>query len=426
MSDSSGNTPFSSFPRFSPNTGDEMLDSLLKLMRVEELDKRITDLRTVEQWLKLNLSMLQSTIQALQVQRSTLATLHAFGAFAQASMTPTPGGASGASRPSGESGISGDVRGAPWPPTAAADEADGAEGAEGAEGADDARRTAPHAASAADGPPKQAAAVDPFAFARAFYDVARGTVTGAREGAAGATGPADAAQSAAGEASPQWDTAAHGTQAVQAGEPVAGQQGGPDAQDGAPAERRAPDTSWGEAAAAAPAADAGECAAASRADEPLDASAWWSWLQTQFEQIARFAVAPHTMPGVSVPADDIEEAMRQRGDAGLGRSSPDASVGVGRSAAKARSSTAARAPSKRAAVASGSATQGEAMAESGMALSGTLSGSGTSTLAGKAARHSGSAEAQRPGEARPARCEGQSCDAQQAGDGDGSQRRHPW
>ncbi|WP_027802541.1 PhaM family polyhydroxyalkanoate granule multifunctional regulatory protein [Paraburkholderia dilworthii] len=63
-----------------------MSDMMAPLTNVEELDKRITDMRAVEQWLKLNLSMLQSAIQALEVQRATLATLRAFGAFAQQSM----------------------------------------------------------------------------------------------------------------------------------------------------------------------------------------------------------------------------------------------------------------------------------------------------------------------------------------------------
>jgi len=39
---------------------------------VEELDKRIADLRTVEQWLSLNQNMLRSTIQGLEIQRATL------------------------------------------------------------------------------------------------------------------------------------------------------------------------------------------------------------------------------------------------------------------------------------------------------------------------------------------------------------------
>lgn len=70
-----------------PPSLSSMSDMMAPLTNVEELDKRITDLRAVEQWLKLNLGMLQSAIQALEVQRATLATLRAFGAFAQSSMS---------------------------------------------------------------------------------------------------------------------------------------------------------------------------------------------------------------------------------------------------------------------------------------------------------------------------------------------------
>ncbi|HEX3380330.1 MAG TPA: PhaM family polyhydroxyalkanoate granule multifunctional regulatory protein [Paraburkholderia sp.] len=73
-----------------------MSDMMAPLTSVEELDKRITDMRAVEQWLKLNLSMLQSAIQALEVQRATLATLRAFGAFAQTSMSQAAAAASSA------------------------------------------------------------------------------------------------------------------------------------------------------------------------------------------------------------------------------------------------------------------------------------------------------------------------------------------
>ncbi|MBC8749986.1 hypothetical protein OKW43_003047 [Paraburkholderia sp. WC7.3g] len=71
-----------------------MTDMMAPLTSVEELDKRITDMRAVEQWLKLNLSMLQSATQALEVQRATLATLRAFGAFAQSSMSQPAAAAS--------------------------------------------------------------------------------------------------------------------------------------------------------------------------------------------------------------------------------------------------------------------------------------------------------------------------------------------
>ncbi|HLR30178.1 MAG TPA: PhaM family polyhydroxyalkanoate granule multifunctional regulatory protein [Paenalcaligenes sp.] len=52
--------------------------SPLQMQSVEDLDKRITELQAVENWLALNLSMLRNTIQALEIQRSTLNTFQAF------------------------------------------------------------------------------------------------------------------------------------------------------------------------------------------------------------------------------------------------------------------------------------------------------------------------------------------------------------
>jgi hypothetical protein len=49
-------------------------------MSADDLDKRIADLKAVESWLNLNLTMLRGTIQALEVQRGTLATLKSMGA----------------------------------------------------------------------------------------------------------------------------------------------------------------------------------------------------------------------------------------------------------------------------------------------------------------------------------------------------------
>ena len=47
-------------------------------MNPEDLEKRIAELKTVENWLKLNLSMLTSTIQGLEVQLATIQTLRSF------------------------------------------------------------------------------------------------------------------------------------------------------------------------------------------------------------------------------------------------------------------------------------------------------------------------------------------------------------
>ena len=46
---------------------------------VDELDKRITDMRAVEGWLKMNLNMLQMSIQGLEMQRAALAAFDKFG-----------------------------------------------------------------------------------------------------------------------------------------------------------------------------------------------------------------------------------------------------------------------------------------------------------------------------------------------------------
>lgn len=44
---------------------------------VNEIDKQITNLKTVEGWLKMNLNMLQMSIQGLEMQRATLAAMQA-------------------------------------------------------------------------------------------------------------------------------------------------------------------------------------------------------------------------------------------------------------------------------------------------------------------------------------------------------------
>ena len=61
-------------------------------LSVDDLDKKITDLKAVEAWLALNSSMVRGTIQALEVQRGTLAALKSMGdAFAKAAAQPAPG-----------------------------------------------------------------------------------------------------------------------------------------------------------------------------------------------------------------------------------------------------------------------------------------------------------------------------------------------
>ena len=56
----------------------------------DEINKQITDLKAVESWLQLNMNMLRSSIQALEVQSATLSTLQSMSeSFAQA-VSPQP------------------------------------------------------------------------------------------------------------------------------------------------------------------------------------------------------------------------------------------------------------------------------------------------------------------------------------------------
>ncbi len=62
---------------------------------LEELDKRITDLKAVESWLAINSNMLRATIQSLEVQRNTIATIQSIGG----SFSGVGGAAAGGVRP---------------------------------------------------------------------------------------------------------------------------------------------------------------------------------------------------------------------------------------------------------------------------------------------------------------------------------------
>ncbi len=68
---------------------------------VGELDKRIADLKAVEGWLRMNLGMLQTSIQGLEVQRATLATMQAMAAGAAGHHPPPPDAGPNAMSPFG-------------------------------------------------------------------------------------------------------------------------------------------------------------------------------------------------------------------------------------------------------------------------------------------------------------------------------------
>lgn len=82
-------------------------------MNLDDLERRIAELRAVESWLRMNLSMLSSAIQGMEVQRSTITTLRSFVAGAAAGgpsplevvlgLKPAPGATSTAAASAGAS-----------------------------------------------------------------------------------------------------------------------------------------------------------------------------------------------------------------------------------------------------------------------------------------------------------------------------------
>lgn len=66
---------------------------VMPTLSVEEINKKIADLKAVESWLNLNMGMLRSTIQALEVQSATLGTLQSMSQTFAASMNAAKDGA---------------------------------------------------------------------------------------------------------------------------------------------------------------------------------------------------------------------------------------------------------------------------------------------------------------------------------------------
>jgi hypothetical protein len=68
----------------------QMPSMLAPTVDLGELDKRIADLRAVAQWLELNANVLRATIQTLEVQRATIATLKGISGAMLAPMMGVP------------------------------------------------------------------------------------------------------------------------------------------------------------------------------------------------------------------------------------------------------------------------------------------------------------------------------------------------
>jgi len=71
--------------------GMNMPGMVMPTLSVEEINKKIADLKAVESWLALNMNMLRGTIQALEVQSATIGTLQTMGKSFNAHMAPSAG-----------------------------------------------------------------------------------------------------------------------------------------------------------------------------------------------------------------------------------------------------------------------------------------------------------------------------------------------
>lgn len=86
---------------------------------LDELDKRIKDMKAVEGWLRMNLSMLQMTIQSLEMQRTTVSAVQAMGQMASdavkaAEAQPAPEAATATPAVDGAGGTLSEAAMWPW------------------------------------------------------------------------------------------------------------------------------------------------------------------------------------------------------------------------------------------------------------------------------------------------------------------------
>ncbi len=73
MSDSTPNDPFAFFNQLWKNNSSS--NPFMPPLSEEEIDRKITECKTVEQWLSMQVGMLQMTVKTLELQK---AGLHAF------------------------------------------------------------------------------------------------------------------------------------------------------------------------------------------------------------------------------------------------------------------------------------------------------------------------------------------------------------
>lgn len=82
MSDEQVHDPLNFMRNLWSNMGFTLPGMVAPTFDLDELDKRIKDMKAVEGWLRMNLSMLQMTIQGLEMQRTTVSAVQTMGKMA--------------------------------------------------------------------------------------------------------------------------------------------------------------------------------------------------------------------------------------------------------------------------------------------------------------------------------------------------------
>jgi hypothetical protein len=75
--------PFEFLKKMWGPMGQSLPGMVTPTLDVNEIEKRINELKSVETWLSMNLNMLKMTIQGLEMQKATLSAFQAMGAAAQ-------------------------------------------------------------------------------------------------------------------------------------------------------------------------------------------------------------------------------------------------------------------------------------------------------------------------------------------------------
>ena len=112
--DTQNNDPLEFMKGMWGNMGFSLPGMVAPTFDTDELEKRLKDLKAVEGWLRMNLSMLQMTIQGLEMQVSTLSAVRAMGQMASES-AHSAGAASSAPEAQAADGANPFAQAAMWP-----------------------------------------------------------------------------------------------------------------------------------------------------------------------------------------------------------------------------------------------------------------------------------------------------------------------